>query len=183
MAWQRWSRNSGQRFVVAWTLVLLLQGVMFYGLSMAIAVAGWSGSSCGAQEIITVPVQQVKAGVAGQLLIDVQFPAGYHLNPRAPLQYSVEVMGAGLSIASQDRERQILAPSFPLAIPFQTAMSRHDVTVAIDMTFYYCRADDTGVCVIQSVHWQALLHIRPESHTTTPGISYQAAAPEVQRPL
>lgn len=183
MAWQRWSSNSGQRFIVAWTLVLLLQCVIFYGLSIPTAVAGFSGTSYGAEEIITVPVQQVKAGVAGRLLIDLQFPAGYHLNPRAPLQYSAQVTGEGLSIASQDREQQILAPSLPLAIPFQTAMSSHDVTVDIDITFYYCRADDTGVCVIQSVHWQALLHISPASHTTTPRISYQAEAPEIQKQL
>lgn len=171
MAWQRWSRNSGQRFAVVWMFVWLFQCSMVYGLSIPTAE----------EETIIVPVQQVKAGVAGHLRIDLHFPTGYHLNPRAPLQYSVQVTGAGLNIAAQDRERQLLAPSLPLTIPFQTAMSHHDTAVDIDLTFYYCRADDTGVCVIQSVRWHALLHISPAGQTTTPTISYQAEAPEVHK--
>ena len=51
------------------------------------------------------------------------------------------------------------------------------------MTFYYCRADDTGVCVIQSVHWQMPLHTDPAESASEAGVSYKAEAPVVQKQL
>jgi hypothetical protein len=129
-------------------------------------------------DIIIVPVQRLKAGVAGQLLIEIHLPAGYHLNPRAPLHYRVQVSGTGLSIAPQDREQHLTAPSLPLTIPLHTAPGSHNATLDVALTFYYCRTDDTGVCALASVHWQVVLHISPTGDTSMPKISYEAEAPE-----
>ena len=63
------------------------------GLAAPLAVAGFSGTNFEADEVIKVAPQQVKAGAAGKILINLHFPEGYHLNPRAPLHYSVSVSG------------------------------------------------------------------------------------------
>ena len=153
------------------------------GLAAPMAVAGFSDTNFGDEEVMQVAPQQVKSGAAGKILIHLQFPEGYHLNPRAPLNYSVSVSGAGITIAESDRMGQAIAPSLPLAIPFQAAAGPHQATADITMTFYYCRADDTGVCVIQSVHWQMPLHTDPAGSASEAVVSYKAEAPVVQKQL
>jgi hypothetical protein len=136
-----------------------------------------------ADEAIKVAPQKVKTGVAGQMRINLQLPEGYHLNPRAPLHYSISVSGAGMTIAESDRIGQTIAPPLPLVIPFRTAAGTHQATADIDMTFYYCREDDTGVCVMQSVRWQVSLHIEPDGSASEAVISYKAEAPVEQKRL
>jgi thiol-disulfide isomerase/thioredoxin/DNA-binding beta-propeller fold protein YncE len=153
------------------------------GLAAPTAVAGFSATNVGPEEVIAVAPQRVKADATGTILINLQFPEGYHLNPRAPLSYSVSVSGVGIRIAEADRTGQAMAPSLPLAIPFQAAAGLHQATADIDMTFYYCREDDTGVCVMQSVRWQVPLHTDPEASTSEAVVSYQAEAPVVQKQL
>jgi hypothetical protein len=147
------------------------------------AGAGFSGAKFEADEVIKVAPQQVKAGAAGKMLINLHFPEGYHLNPRAPLHYSISVSGNGVTIAEADRMGQAIAPPLPLAIPFQAAAGTHQATANIDMTFYYCREDDTGVCVIQSVRWQVPLHIDPDGRASEAVVSYKAEVPAVQKQL
>jgi hypothetical protein len=153
------------------------------GLAAPMAVTGFSGTNFEADEVIQVAPQQVKAGAAGKLLINLQFPEGYHLNPRAPLPYSVSVSGEGVTIAEADRMGQAIASPLPLAIPFQAAAGTHQATAIIDMTFYYCREDDTGVCVIQSVRWQVPLHVEPDGSASEVVVVYKAEAPAVQKQL
>jgi hypothetical protein len=88
-----------------------------------------------------------------------------------------------VTIAEADRMGQAIAPPLPLAIPFQAATGTHQATAAIDMTFYYCREDDTGVCVIQSVRWQVPLHIDPDGSASEAVVSYKAEIPAVQKQL
>lgn len=153
------------------------------GLGAPMAVAGVSGTNFEADEVIQVTPQKVKAGTAGRVLINLQFPEGYHLNPRAPLYYSVSVSGEGMTIAASDRMGQPIAPLLPLAIPFQAAAGIHQATADIDMTFYYCREDDTGVCVIQSVRWQVPLHMDPDGSSSEVVVAYRAEVPAVQKQL
>jgi hypothetical protein len=151
------------------------------GLAAPLAIAGFSGTHFEADEVIKVAPQQVKAGAAGKIRIQLQFPEGYHLNPHAPLHYSVSLSGAGVTIAEADRLGQTIAPPLPLVIPFQAVAGTHQATAIIDMTFYYCREDDTGVCVIQSVRWQVPLHIDPSGSASEAMVSYKAEVPEVQK--
>jgi hypothetical protein len=153
------------------------------GLAAPMAVAGFSGTSFGDEEVMPVAPQKIKAGAAGKILISLQFPDGYHLNPLAPLNYSGSVSGEGISIAESDRMGQAIAPSLPLAIPFQTTTGPHQATADIDMTFYYCREDNSGVCVIQSVRWQVPLHIDPAASASEAVVSYKAEVPAVQKQL
>ena len=117
------------------------------------------------------------------MLINLHFPAGYHMNPRAPLHYSISVSGNGVTMAEADRMGQAIAPPLPLAIPFQAAAGTHQATATIDMTLYYCREDGTGVCVIQSVRWQVPLHIDPDGRASEVVVSYEAEVPAVQKQL
>lgn len=137
----------------------------------------------GFPEAIQIAMQQVKAGETGRLTIDLELPEGYHLHPRASLTYRVHVKGTGIDIAATDRQFNALGPSLPLAIPFQAAAGTHQATVDIDVTFIFCREDNTGVCAIQSVRWLVPLHTAPNGAAEDPVVSYKAEAPVVQKPL
>lgn len=153
------------------------------GLAMPAAVAGFSDTSLGPTAQIEVPPLQVKAGQPGQLGIHIELPKGYHLNPRAPLTYRVDVMGNGIAVAEAHRRFQAIAPPLPLSIPFVAMSGEHQAMLDVDLTFYFCREDNTGVCAIQSVRWNVPLQTVDEEVKTEPSISYRAEPPKVNKQL
>jgi hypothetical protein len=73
------------------------------------------------------------------------------------------------------------ASSLPLTIPFQAAAGQQQAVLGIDLTFYYCRTDNTGVCAIQSVRWELPLHTVDDDSAVEPVLSYTAELPGVQQ--
>jgi hypothetical protein len=71
----------------------------------------------------------------------------------------------------------------PLAIPFQAAPGGHEAKLVIDLTFYYCREGDTGMCAIQSVRWNVPIRIAETRAAAMLMVSYTAVAPETQNQL
>jgi hypothetical protein len=55
----------------------------------------------------------------------------------------------------------------------------HQAALDIDMTFYYCREDNTGVCAIQSVRWHVPMHTVDSGTAVAPEVSYNATVPAV----
>jgi hypothetical protein len=126
------------------------------------AVAGFEGVAWIDGEAIIMPLQAVKAGAEGQLVINFQLPTGYKLNPAAPIDYAVHVYGHSLQVPNSGRSLSAHAIELPLTIPFQTSAGTHRVDLVIEATFYWCREDNTGVCLIQSAHW----HVPVETSET-----------------
>jgi sugar lactone lactonase YvrE len=153
------------------------------GLSIPTAIVGFREARFRLEEIINVAPQPVKAGEAGRVTLELALPAGYHLNPRAPLTYRVEVRGEGISVAEEDRRFHRVAPRLPLTIPFQASAGQHQAALDIDLTFYYCREDNTGVCAIHSARWNVLLRTVDDGTAVEPVVSYTAEPPMVQKKL
>jgi thiol-disulfide isomerase/thioredoxin len=111
-----------------------------------------------AEEIKLAP-QKVRAGVV-TVLINVDLPAGYHLNPSAPQRYSLEVEQGGemLSspLASAPRGEKSL--SFPVRLPIRVP-SPGPANVNASFTFVYCREDNTGTCRIRTLVWRAPVEV------------------------
>jgi hypothetical protein len=123
------------------------------GLAIPDAVATFEGMAWMDGETITMPPQTIKAGAEGQLMIDFELPAGYKLNPAAPVNYAVYVRGDGIQVPDSGRPLSVHAIDLPLTIPWQTSPGTHRAALDVEATFYWCRADDTGVCMIQSSRW------------------------------
>ena len=151
------------------------------GLSTPTAIAGFSGASFGVDEIVRLSPQPVKAGQRHHLTLQLDLPAGYHLNPRAPLSYRVEIRGEGITMDEADQRFHGFASNLPLTIPFQAAASQRQAELTVDLTFYYCREDNTGVCAIQSVRWEAPFHTVDDQTAVDPILSYKAALPSVKQ--
>jgi thiol-disulfide isomerase/thioredoxin len=107
-----------------------------------------------AEEINLAP-QQLRANADGALLIDVELPAGYHLNPAAPQRYAVFVdNGKSISIAEKNATRTAKDLQLPLRIPLR-APSAGSAKMRVQLTLFYCREDNTGTCRIKTLVWQA----------------------------
>ena len=124
------------------------------GLAIPDAVAGFEGMAWMDGEAIVMPAQTIKAGAEGQLVINFGLPAGYKLNPAAPVSYAVHVRGDGVQVPHSGHPLSAHAIELPLRVPFQTAPGSHRAELDIEATFYWCREDNTGVCLIQSTRWR-----------------------------
>lgn len=121
-------------------------------------------------EEIKVPSQAVGSDRKGTLVVNVELPAGYHLNPAAPQRYrvlvekgaehlglfSATITGAsghadGISESSKNLK-------LPLRIPFQT-FKPGAATLRVQATLFYCREDNTGVCRIRTLAWRVPMEV------------------------
>ena len=111
-----------------------------------------------AQEIEVAP-QKVRAGDAA-LLINVELPAGYHLNSTAPQRYKVSVENGAksLTIDPQNASRTSKGLQLPIRVPVR-ASSVGAAEVRASFTFVYCREDNTGTCRIKTLAWHAPIEV------------------------
>ena len=111
-----------------------------------------------AEEIKLAP-QKLRTGEA-VLLINVELPAGYHLNPDAPQRYkvSVEQGGETLSIDPKNSTRSTKGLPLPIRVPFGVG-SAGMAELRASFTFVYCREDNTGTCRIRTLVWRAPVEV------------------------
>ena len=109
--------------------------------------------------------QSLRSEARSVLVVEVELPAGYHLNEAAPQRYRVSVENGqrqiGLDSATElgaigndaAVSQSLKNLQLPLRIPFRS----HDVGKAalrVQLTLFYCREDNTGTCRIKTLVWQ-----------------------------
>jgi hypothetical protein len=109
-------------------------------------------------EEIKVASQKLRAGANGALQIDVELPAGYHLNPQAPQRYKVTVDGKNLTVDEKVAARATKDLKLPLRVPL-SASGVGPATVRAQVTLFYCREDNTGTCRIKTLVWQVPVEV------------------------
>src|SRR5437870_632773 len=119
-----------------------------------------------AEEIKVAP-RRIRIGDA-MLLIDVELPAGYHLNPSAPQRYKVSVENGAqlLVVDQQDASRNTRGLPLPIHIPVRA----RDVGAAelrASFTFVYCREDNTGTCRVKTLIWRAPVEVVADVNAPT----------------
>ena len=110
-----------------------------------------------AEEIKTVG-QKLRAGADAFLQIEVELPAGYHLNPLAPQRYKISVEGKSLTVDEKQASRTSKELKLPLRVPVNAA-SAGPSTVRAQVTLFYCREDNTGTCRIKTLVWQVPVEV------------------------
>lgn len=121
-------------------------------------------------EEIKLPPQRVRAESEGALVVQLELPAGYHLNPMAPQRYRVSVESgakqiglapAGVTGATgRDRDVRKTAKNLqlPLRIPFHS-FAPGSAELRVQLTLFYCREDNTGTCRIKTLVWRAPIEV------------------------
>jgi len=115
----------------------------------------------GAKEI-NLPPQALPANSTVELVIDLHLPEGYHLSPLAPFLYG---MDSGGNLALEGETTRLEGPGLPVRIPFKTSGEIRELPLKVSITFYYCREDNQGVCLIDSVVWHVPLRLEAQGET------------------
>jgi hypothetical protein len=124
------------------------------------------------------PPLEIRSGGDGTLVLDIRLPAGYKLAPSAPFVYRVRsIEGAGLTVAEAERERSLEAPTLPIRVPIRVEPVEGQARVTLSATFYYCRTDNQGVCLVQAVVFDQSVRIAADAAGREVSIPYQAPGP------
>jgi thiol-disulfide isomerase/thioredoxin len=107
--------------------------------------------------------QNIAAAASGFIDVDVQLPAGYHLNPLAPQRYKVSVDGAAIKIDENNAARTSKDLKLPIRVPFTSGATAGAANVRVQVTLFYCREDNTGTCRIKTLIWQVPVNVGGES--------------------
>lgn len=111
-----------------------------------------------AEEIKLAP-QKIRIGQS-VVSINVELPPGYHLNPSAPQRYKVAVeRGAeALKLDPQKSARNTTGLQLPISVPFAVSAAGA-AELRAQLTFVYCREDNTGTCRIKTLVWRAPVEV------------------------
>lgn len=96
---------------------------------------------------LKLETQEVTANSQGSLKFNVNLPKGFHLNADAPSRFEIITESQNIKFEKmRGRFTQI-----PLTIPFQ--ILEGESKLIAKFTFYYCRDDNTGECLIKTLSW------------------------------
>ena len=121
-------------------------------------------------EEIKLASQTVRAESRGALIVQVELPAGYHLNPAAPQRYRVLVENGqrqiGLESATElgavGHDVGISQSLKNLQLPLRIPLRSHEAGKAelrLQLTLFYCREDNTGTCRIKTLVWRVPIEV------------------------
>ena len=135
------------------------------------AVNNESESAPNAEEI-KVASQRIRANTKGELVVNVDLPVGYHLNPMAPQRYRIQlesgaehfkfVTPANSNAVSETSKNLKL----PLRVPFQP-VAPGAANVRVQLTLFYCREDNTGECRIKTLVWRVPVEVVTDSNASS----------------
>jgi len=104
---------------------------------------------------IKLEAQTVAANQKSSLVFNIKLPEGFHLNPNAPQKYEISVDdGQNIKIINPAQKFKTL----PLVVPFST-VQKGAANLKAKLTVYYCREDNTGVCLIKSLVWNVPINV------------------------
>ena len=117
-------------------------------------------------EEIKVAAQKLRAGANGALQIDVELPAGYHLNPLAPQRYKVSVDGKSVAVDEKSASGASKDLKLPVRVPL-SASAAGSATIRAQVTLFYCREDNTGTCRIKTLVWEVPVEVTSDASAPT----------------
>lgn len=117
-----------------------------------------------------VPKQRLRPNSQANLIINVQLPTGYHLNPAAPQRFraSVESGSAQIGFFTRSTPEEIRRPGYiqqtskNLKLPLSIAFETHNPgpsELRVQLTAFYCREDNTGTCRIKTLVWRVPVEV------------------------
>ncbi|HSS22276.1 MAG TPA: thioredoxin-like domain-containing protein [Pyrinomonadaceae bacterium] len=139
-----------------------------------------------ADEIKLAP-QTLRLG-HGALVVNVDLPAGYHLNEAAPQRYRVSVEDGIRQVGLESEShlgvighetvvsKSLKNPTLPLRIPMRV-FEAGKANLRLQFTIFYCREDNTGTCRIKTLIWQIPTEVVGEQATGANEIKIAAKVP------
>ncbi len=104
---------------------------------------------------LDLATQEIAANAKNSLVFNIKLPEGFHLNPNAPQRYDISFDG-GENLKIENPRQKF--KELPLVVPFQTVKTG-EAKITANLTIYYCREDNTGVCFIKTLQWEVPVKI------------------------
>jgi sugar lactone lactonase YvrE len=121
-----------------------------------------------ARKIVVEPVAVQPQDSTIGFKVDLQLPAGYKLNPMAPVRYSFEPLGKegpiDRSTAGKSIRLEKPAPSFEIRLPLASKTGEDQVNLSL--RFFFCREGSEGLCKAGSVVWQVPVRLAADATQT-----------------
>jgi hypothetical protein len=121
----------------------------------------------------------LRAGTQGEVVLDIELPAGWKLAPGAPLTYRLAADADRLAVREPEGHGGVIPPRVAVVVPVATGPAGETV-LTVTLTFAYCREDERGVCLLGSVQIEQPLVLTPEAAPTGVHVSYRAPPPPPQ---
>lgn len=124
-------------------------------------------------EEIKLAAQKYGAGTEGFVVINVDLPAGYHLNQAAPQRYQVKIESGekqlglksdsttGVIYREQAISQSIKSLKLPVRVPIRS-FEPGAAELRVQFSFVFCREDNTGTCRIKTLVWRAPVEVTKE---------------------
>jgi hypothetical protein len=132
------------------------------GLEPPPATVSAGGDTTPNLQEIKAPRQQLPISSEGNVVVMVELPTGYHLNPSAPQRFSASVESGAEHIAFKSDTKNASDGKtvsktskdlrLPLTVPVRT-LSSGPSELRVQLTLFYCREDNTGTCLIKTIRW------------------------------
>ena len=125
---------------------------------------------------IELPLKTLKVDSDIQLIVNINIPTGYHLNPNAPLTYRIDA-GNGIRVEQPNLDVRLENPVLPIKVSFKTGPEIERTEIKVSVNFYFCREDNQGACFIDAVVWHQPIKIDKESSDTAVTMDYLVRLP------
>ena len=89
----------------------------------------------------------VSAGSEGKIVFNLELPEGFHLNVDAPNRFEVTAENGNLTVEKPKGDSR----KFHCRFHFRRGQAKQ---ISAKFTFYYCRDDNTGECLIKTFLWK-----------------------------
>ncbi len=104
---------------------------------------------------IKLETREVSANSDNSLVFNITLPKDFHLNPNAPQRFEISTGDRqSIKIANPTQKFKTL----PITVPFSTTQTGA-ANLKAKLTVYYCREDNTGVCLIKRLAWNVPLNV------------------------
>ncbi|MBI2472241.1 MAG: redoxin domain-containing protein [Planctomycetes bacterium] len=125
---------------------------------------------------IELPLKTLKADSDIQLIVDINIPKGYHLNPNAPLIYRIDA-GNGIRVEQPNQDVRLENPVLPIKVSFKTGSEIERTEIKVSACLYFCREDNQGACYIDAAVWKQPIRIDKNSGDTVITLDYDVKLP------
>ncbi|MCH8149889.1 MAG: hypothetical protein IH987_18230 [Planctomycetes bacterium] len=103
-----------------------------------------------------VPASTVKVvDGAVKLTVRLELPAGWKINPRAPMGYSLSTINkeGPLDRAAMEKKIRLEEPAAEFEISVPAAAAEGKDTLRVALTYYFCQESAEGLCKVGSAIW------------------------------
>ena len=123
-----------------------------------------------------MPATKLKS-VDGKVVLNValELPAGYKLNPLAPLRYLVESRDSKGPVDRQSLGKLVAMekPQATFDIELPTKAPKGNDKLKVSLGYYYCQEGAEGICKVGAVVWTIPLVLSPEASASTAPLSFK----------